>query len=55
MATIQLLKTAKTKTHLLIIADKWKNHSDYVLTAQEVGYLDTYFKDADKKVTFLTL
>lgn len=49
MATIQLLKTAKTKTHILIIADKWKNHSDYVLTAEEVGYLDTYFKDADKK------
>ncbi len=49
MATIQLQKNSKSKSHLIIITDKWKTHIDYALTKEEVGYLDAYFKDSDKK------
>lgn len=49
MATIQVQKKASFKSHTLIITNKWKDHIDYALSAEEVGYLNDYFKSGDKK------
>lgn len=49
MATIQVQKKAGSKTHTLILTNKWKDHTEYAFSKEEVGYLDTYFKESDKK------
>lgn len=49
MATIQVQKKAGSKSHTLVITNKWKDHNDYALSREEVGYLDDYFKLDDKK------
>lgn len=45
MAIIQVQKKAPTRTHSLVISNKWKNHIDYGLTKEEVGYIDGFFED----------
>lgn len=49
MAIIQVQKKAASKTHSLLITNKWKNHIEYGLSKEEVGYLDGFFKDESKK------
>jgi len=49
MATIQVQKKAGSKSHILVITNKWKDHKDYGFSKEEVGYLDGYFKNDDKK------
>jgi leucyl aminopeptidase len=49
MAIIQVQKKAAPSTHSLVITNKWKNHTDYGFSKEEVGYLDGFFKDESKK------
>jgi len=49
MAIIQAQKKPIARAHSLVITNKWKSHIDYGLSAEEVGYLDSFFKDESKK------
>jgi leucyl aminopeptidase len=49
MVIIQAQKKPASRAHSLVITGKWKNHIDYGLTNEEVGYLDAFFKDETKK------
>jgi leucyl aminopeptidase len=49
MAIIQAQKKAASSTPILVITTKWKNQIEYGFTKEEVGYLDSFFKDESKK------
>lgn len=46
---IALQKTSKPNSAICIVTDKWKNQSIFSLSKEEDQYIDTCFKDKDKK------
>lgn len=46
---IAIHKTSKPNSSICIVTDKWKNQSTYSLSKEEDSYIDSYFKDKEKK------